>query len=892
MQRYLIFSIELYINKMVIGGSHMPIPNEINNSFDLKSLEDTLMEIKSNSFQYLYDAQVINSNFKRFNLTISDFSPTREVAGKKYYFDNKYTCPIQFNPILNGDKNQFRTKFIDKEVSPFDISNNTDVFDLNFLVFLDGKFYDGMTVICGESSTSLVLSVQGNGITQGLPQDFFNTIKTNNVNVTILVLPNKPYGVYTTDISVLNQYQNQLSMSSKGLSAHLGTDADYISFINTTDFLFSAIITNETQSSDLLRFVDNSANSFDSKIVHLNMFGISEILDEFTLGVGQTVTQIPIQKLPVVVENFIPFVKDSNSHLKFSHDSSFRLYYPNFYERTDTDPNTNRILLPLYFNVSPHASQQYTNDLDVYNSYGILNENTFFGPEAITLLVNYIPDEFKYSIQDYQNSLDYSDTLAYKINKLKDWITKDPNLVRTYLEKQFHMGDSYYLDCSLLNLPGKIRMDNTNEIINPLQQESFAEQRYVFVFRTFFDSTVFNYRLFLDGEFYKPDKYYRDSEYWYIYIPTTMISTQSIIELEKFGFYDTTKDIIFTNTGVDTNINPKYNEYLNPNHMVLIRTDTKEIIPDTGYTVKIVKDGQTYTVTRDNFVEIQNGFSISLNDATLINIPLQLITHLYYDFQSFIVTDNDNLGDIVNFPSKSKDDVSFMRVYRNNRLVSPQYIYGSYANAIDKNTAIYPGFMREIGDEIIVDYTPYNYQLVFSKPLIDNNGFVDLRGHLSKPFSLTWYDVYLNGRKLNYTNITILSPSLIYIKNVNSIHDLLVIEKNRDSEVFPVGTSQSLIERLWDTDSNFKQTVDQTMSVINDIEDVVFIDDVPPANLEILFIYRNIMGTPFYINPDQYQITADQMSAFPFYVENKDFIFLNPDYDGSQNAPTIVKIFP
>ena len=100
----------------------------------------------------------------------------------------------------------------------------------------------------------------------------------------------------------------------------------------------------------------------------------------------------------------------------------------------------------------------------------------------------------------------------------------------------------------------------------------------------------------------------------------------------------------------------------------------------------------------------------------------------------------------------------------------------------------------EKGEKIIIDVTPYRNRLVYfsentvdeSEEAYDGNSpiVVDLRGYISKPFDLRYYEVYLNGRRIGRNNIFPISPFMIRIAGVHSTHNLEIYEKDRDWEYY------------------------------------------------------------------------------------------------------------
>ena len=64
-----------------------------------------------------------------------------------------------------------------------------------------------------------------------------------------------------------------------------------------------------------------------------------------------------------------------------------------------------------------------------------------------------------------------------------------------------------------------------------------------------------------------------------------------------------------------------------------------------------------------------------------------------------------------------------------------------------------------------------------------------MRGFINKPFDINYFDVYLNGRKLNRNNICPISPWEIKLFGVHSSYNLEIYERDRDWEYYGVDFS-------------------------------------------------------------------------------------------------------
>ena len=82
------------------------------------------------------------------------------------------------------------------------------------------------------------------------------------------------------------------------------------------------------------------------------------------------------------------------------------------------------------------------------------------------------------------------------------------------------------------------------------------------------------------------------------------------------------------------------------------------------------------------------------------------------------------------------------------------------------------------------DVTPYSYKRVAFIPEIPENYMIDTADYLDTPFSLDYYEVYLNGRRLFHYNIECITGRFIKLYNVISRLNLAIYKKDMDPSIF------------------------------------------------------------------------------------------------------------
>lgn len=78
---------------------------------------------------------------------------------------------------------------------------------------------------------------------------------------------------------------------------------------------------------------------------------------------------------------------------------------------------------------------------------------------------------------------------------------------------------------------------------------------------------------------------------------------------------------------------------------------------------------------------------------------------------------------------------------------------------------------------------PYPMRSVYVQRRIPSNGFIDLKGKINKPLNKKYFEFWVNG-KLLYDEVTIITPTKIFLHGLKSLKNLEIIEINRDSNEY------------------------------------------------------------------------------------------------------------
>lgn len=426
-------------------------------------------------------------------------------------------------------------------------------------------------------------------------------------------------------------------------------------------------------------------------------------------------------------------------------------------------------------------------------------------------------NEFKYIKNiDELGGTDNYPPFEFKRRTLLNWMKNDPTILRDYVLDQKKITASYYLFTNTLDLTTRLRRNTATEL-GAGSLFTFEEDRYVFAFNNSRDYPVsLDARVFVDGllvgDVYQERKNFLE----YFYIPASMVTNDSFIEIELFPRYRYTVPVKFTALTDSKNITlPKTEEVVYPTAKDIILTEPT-LDGEIHYDLNLLNMVTHYD--RGDIVYAPSADADAYNNTGWDNVPYRFTR---IGSVTVSTTDNSMLNKNLNFSVKKIPTMSrfttdvagygfieiasndfqlnteYIRIFRNGRLVSRNRyrLITSYG---------YPKILihhwLEVGDIVYIDITPYRYNLKYRQDELDVSRRELLltfdgeggRWNPNKPVDIRYYDMYLNGRKLSINNVFNTSPYEITLANIKSKYDLEIYEKERDQEYFGFNSSSTL----------------------------------------------------------------------------------------------------
>lgn len=631
-------------------------------------------------------------------------------------------------------------------------------------------------------------------------------------------------------------------------------------------------------------------------------------------------------KTPIPVENLMVFKsRDGYTHLE-KNTEMMELHYPNIYILKDEDmqPDDKYEVFFYYHNAD---DLQYTVLFDFYFTYlsktfaGYLLEeiinNIYYGKFDYS---NFTSKQIKEFEETFQNILEYQyynhqygesdflnrylkiegnedkEPIEYKDETLKDWIKVQPWVLNDYVLEQKKLGASYHLFTNTIDLQSRIRTNTHIEMED--HSRDFDEPRYVFAFNNSKDyPLMLEARVFVDGilmgDIYQERHLFMD----YFYIPCTMVTEDSYIEIEIFPSYKFKENIMFDSMDdvkEITLVEPEDTIFPTIADIYHEDFDEQPARYDTDlFDITAHYDrGDILVKTEDpekpvKFTRLST-FSIKPNSEDVVGVPLSLNFNKIANGMSVLV-DTSGYPYLEIIETWFNFNADYIRIYRNGRLVPrSKYVFISSFNA--------PRIMLldwyEVGEIIYMDITPYRYtEIYYQEELTPNDTVIDLRGIINKPFDIRYYDVYINGRKLSLNNVFSITPWQITLVNLKSNYHLEIFERERDWEYFGLDYNENIY--YYSLDDLFKSsfiTEEEKNQMIKDIIDkkkdhrlniypntndetpLDYTDYRPYCIMHIFYFYEFIPKT--FVNPDVKQFSIKLITEDYDYI--KDTYYINP----------------
>lgn len=581
---------------------------------EYNSIQKTITNLRDNSFRFLYDYQASAVFHRRFDFTMADLKPLSRLKAITTVLNRRFAY-IMDSEFISLSKRQLfkRSEFNYNEVTQIDIANHPEIFDWNYIVFIDGYYIDSTRIIVEDEKTFLVFH-------KDVEWDFDLTDRNPNIPVTVFWIHNSTFKSGSLNTIPLTPHPNDWAYPANqmNLAGYVSYDrfpestkeitpieeVDYLGLVKEKDskqkFNFLDTITEEDrlyiQRPWQIHYDNAPAKLIGLKYQHSAIY-LSQNLkanQRIVASPGITVTkeidgyifQIDPDDMPYAIENMLVFTDDApNCKKMFAHDAKIELYYPNIYRITNIPEHCDTTVLIYYYYDEDYL--KYKDYTELYYRFVSDRVEAIRKEEVPDYIKDYKPFEFHYNIGDYQHNYKMRNALEYKRDTLREAFKHNEEYMYEYFRQLIKSDEVVqYLDMKNIDLSKKLCNDNISEG----GFDTFDEPHYRFVFTYKGDIEYYSRKYYIDGMLYRPihsdnlrlytkeyealqtKEYidlilgpkggvegmrFHDTCYEYLYIPTRLIRPDSFIEIEKSKYYEFTHE--FTPTVDKPEIYYKHN---------------------------------------------------------------------------------------------------------------------------------------------------------------------------------------------------------------------------------------------------------------------------------------------------------------------------------------------
>ena len=873
------------------------------NTIDGEAVEKTLISASVKNFKTLYDTQLDLVGFRRFDVPIRELVRAMKISSTetRAHYPHRYTYSIPYSIVsINNRKVCKESRYYGKAVSQETISDNPNIFNFNFLILIDGKFIDTGEVVVRDAETVFILDVsagEDTTMTDGIPmEDYLKYYEANEI-VTFMVVPNYTFSRAEFNRVTFNDVLKRKIPFSR-INGPTKFDQERTLFFMNTDTDKSTkrgIFCTVDEENQCIVIPDSiQVTSTRLSFSAITLQNIHEI--KIISGGDSCWFQLPEEyKLPVPVENIIPFIKDDSVGLVFNHNISLKLYYPNIYKIENWDGTTD---LALYIMYNETVDKAYHNDLAILNLLSGNLVDRYENGSLPDMVMDYEPQNIEWLTDSdtFAESVYFPKKSLYNINALSQIVLRNPHFLIEYAYLKLKSAPKYYINVSKLSLDERVRTDTYQECQETGELVFFDEPTYLFSLRKKFVGPYgTDFRIFIDNHFICPLDYtlILNVDFYHFYIPCSLIKSDSIIELEKYTEYDFKQEVQFNDVNQPLTIQiPKHIKKIYTQDITLIDLERGVYLGDAEYKVSAYSDimeSEIDLATR-GYATIKDSFRVELLADRYVG--RKLLVNIYHRLS----TRNLHISDIqspvqLSIVNSNRITADKLRVYTGGLLL-PTNAYSVYDNGYYSKNA---GFILLLDTSsnpekyrtLTVDELPTGQICEFRLDKIENEyGFVDTGDALTLPLDLKWYDIYVNGLKLNKSNVEIITSNKFFIKGIDSLKNLYIYARGDIYNEFDILHEESIENKLFHEIDDIYNDLLTDRDIIRDtIDDIT--EDLMKNLIKHLVFVRNILEYSF-INANEQQVTEEIRMLYPDLIDEYGILWL--DSNTFSDAPWVTMI--
>lgn len=805
-------------------------PLIVEGKVDVETVGQTLEDLKRSAYSYLFDLQKDIVGFRKLHLKYEDFDVKRDFIFTHIDLNKvmQYNVTIPF--IHHNNRLKFRrSKLYNVAITNDDIEENRELFVYSYFVFINGYLDYSARLKCREELTSVCLRKEA--MTESLREEF-----KPGADIDILFLPD--VGIETLEATKEDLETNLLTFKT---SSTIKLRDHVYAFVSSGDSLVK-MYQAKVEDGKVIVPEESIEEYKEDDVIKITIAILPNFHEQKVCEAGTEYFEHSMTPMPIPAENILILTKNEDGSFRFNNGIEIEKKYPNIFKLETHDED---IYANIYYwqnSSNSHLNHNfdteiYANAINILQEYrdGTINEN----------IEKYLPFLYDYDLTNFHRYHDKDhqiESVVYKINKLFETFKLWSFASQLYYENLSKEINGYIINTTRLNMREKIRRDNRQEIRLESHYKKFKEDRYLFIFVNKINDRQLPYKYWIDGLRYIPDETYRDGALEYVYIPCSLFKESgSYIEIEKSNDLAWKTSFIANESG--SIIDLKLGKGIIPVHSLFVVDQYNEFIDSSRYKLVVSKNGKEIGEPTDEsklllsenhvvkFFPVDE--TLKGNKVTIgyYERPIQFEVDLN---QTNFMMHNVNYEKHIN---NIKPRTNCIRVFREGRLL-PQKMF--MVTPPDKLSGEWKVDLEGFGSfsSYQVDFIPEGYNEVYHQEYVNEKGIVNLAGKIDKPFSVKYFDVYINGFRLLPSQIKKLSDFTIQISDVKTLHNLYIYEKDVTTDglysLELADAQKFLAEQLIENDEEFIEKIKEHIKNIIEDHDITDITDIDNA-LKIIF---------------------------------------------------------
>ncbi len=846
------------------------------------------IKLKSYDYDYLIQKQLVDLQSEEYNF-FECFKQSAVIKDsvRDGYLDKVAVVQID-KDIVHYSKHKIykNSSLYNKPQTIANMMKQRHIFKFGVLCFINNKLDLNFRIQAREDKTFLLFPVK----------DYALKVKpTDKIDVVFL-----PQSVIYTSRGLSEQDRpapNALhdfafpDLNRKVLNEAKG----FIAFITPKDNSEPLFQTNVKYDTATHRFIFENTLPVNISNFTITIVGLEDYSETIEVDPNTEYLRISRKEMPIPKDNLLIMIRDANGYSYHVNTGEVEIkeYYPNIYKVINPNKYTCKIIV-LYANHPQNDEIVYDDEIKYYLSKINLLERYQKGTVP-DVLEEYKPITWDYLISDYEVKSGVITPsgnpwfpFLYKMNKISSIYKLWCEFFQTYLRKTYGFLDGWTLDINTIDLEARARMETLPELpLSTGNYKVFNTKQYLFTYRN--DLGVernIPYAWFIDGKFSVPTYSVSDNGYQYVYFDASLIKPDSIMEIERYDGNLWSQKVEVKDAPTEVILN-MIDKPILANTLFITDADGN-YLNSREYNITVEEEAlgpYTYTLDLEKSIYIlKSGTKVKVvptgegykNKTVYLNCNNRSVV---YDLWA---KDNGVFEDLELNPKSyiqrtKKNIIGRIRIYSPDGRLYPKWAYKQFETT---NITQPPSFTimahPEDGIPFRIEYMGYDEEVIYSLEEIPANGLLNLEGKINKPFSLVYHDVFLNGYKLNHSQIEIISPFVIAIKNVNTIKNLVIYERVKGEELFAFNKgeqSQYLPDNLFDEDKEFFD------KILEDLTDIVVDPNLPNMDDQIdvtIGLIKDFLIERF-INCDK-EYTPEEFDAYEtLFPEDNWRILFNAD---------------